>query len=398
MEYQILLACGRSGSEPPMIVDQSTTHLNWDHVLDVADQLGIAPLLYERLRRIPWTQQFPIPHDTMGRWKNIFYWYQALNMKRFAKLQQILKTYAEEGVPVIALKGAVLASLVYPRIGLRTMGDVDLLVKQEHLGHAEHILQTRGFTPNEKYRSKEWYRQHHHHLVPYMSDDGVLEVELHHHIIPPNFPVRLPVEYLWASPRHVHIADVPCLTLSVEYLLIHLTLHAADDAYLGKLRVLYDIAETIQKHETELDWQRLLIIARTHEIQRYVYYTLWLAWDRIGAHVPPHVLQTLKGSIDHCSVQRRLVKGLLRRSIMIYDPNAQPWLIWFLRDTWADWLSREGRLRKLYSISKKLVLRYRDFSQRHEEMALAGVKGRASLVYSHYLLKKALGLKSTPSK
>jgi len=58
-------------------------------------------------------------------------------MKVYAQLRKVLQVFCQEKVPVIVLKGALLAELVYQHIGLRTMDDVDLLVSKQDLGKAE---------------------------------------------------------------------------------------------------------------------------------------------------------------------------------------------------------------------------------------------------------------------
>jgi len=50
----------------------------------------------------------------------------ARNLLLYHELPRILKVLSP--LPVIVLKGAALAATIYHRIGLRTMGDLDLLV------------------------------------------------------------------------------------------------------------------------------------------------------------------------------------------------------------------------------------------------------------------------------
>jgi hypothetical protein len=57
--------------------------------------------------------------------------YSALrNMRRCHELSKVLRILQNDGIPVIVLKGAALAEVVYGNIALRSMSDVDLLVKK----------------------------------------------------------------------------------------------------------------------------------------------------------------------------------------------------------------------------------------------------------------------------
>jgi hypothetical protein len=48
-------------------------------------------------------------------------------------------------IPTVVLKGAALATTLYPSIGLRPMGDIDLLVPQDRLAEAVACLQALGY-------------------------------------------------------------------------------------------------------------------------------------------------------------------------------------------------------------------------------------------------------------
>ncbi|MCP4365035.1 MAG: nucleotidyltransferase family protein [Planctomycetes bacterium] len=50
-------------------------------------------------------------------------------------------------MPVILLKGAHLAQVVYSNIALRPMGDIDILVKKNDLPKAKELLLELGYTP-----------------------------------------------------------------------------------------------------------------------------------------------------------------------------------------------------------------------------------------------------------
>jgi hypothetical protein len=65
----------------------------------------------------------------------------------YQELQTVLKTFKfrAAGIDVIVLKGAFLAELVYRNIGLRAIGDIDLLVKKEDLGKVKRVLIQLGY-------------------------------------------------------------------------------------------------------------------------------------------------------------------------------------------------------------------------------------------------------------
>ena len=63
-----------------------------------------------------------------------------------AVLERVSRTLDEAGVPHVAIKGPVLAELVYPRPDLREYGDLDLLVPPSAFAAALETLEAGGAT------------------------------------------------------------------------------------------------------------------------------------------------------------------------------------------------------------------------------------------------------------
>lgn len=70
------------------------------------------------------------------------------NALLYHDLAQAVTTLQQNGIRVTVLKGAHLAALIYPHIGLRPMADMDLLVPKEDLAKADTVLCGLGYTTN----------------------------------------------------------------------------------------------------------------------------------------------------------------------------------------------------------------------------------------------------------
>ena len=85
----------------------------------------LAPILwYLNGRRGKKTSQQPRPGEedfwiNVGRFTAMRHW-----------LSKVVAGFKDAGIPVIILKGALLAKTLYPSPGLRYMGDIDLLVQR----------------------------------------------------------------------------------------------------------------------------------------------------------------------------------------------------------------------------------------------------------------------------
>jgi hypothetical protein len=281
-------------------------------------------------------------------------------MKVYAELQTVLSALTLEGLSVVVLKGAALAELVYRHIGLRTMADVDLLVEKKDLDKAGAIIERLGFLSYEGYRDKQWYREHHHHMVPYVSSDGWMTIEIHWHIIERTALIDMPIDQLWARAQPVRIASVPCLALSTEHMLLHVALHlSSPNRFLGQLRGLYDVAELLRRFGHELNWEELLRMAALADARKYLYVVLCLVRDALGSAVPVEVLRQLRREISLLPLEERVVKHIGLHAAFIVDVEEDSLYEWMLLDLLKNLLGCRTLSETCRGVVSKIVLRAR---------------------------------------
>lgn len=260
----------------------------WGDALRQVVQHDIAPLLYHRLN----TQHFAgvVPDPVLRMLRAITLRVAAENLRLYYDLAQILAAFQKRHMPILVLKGAYLAEIVYGNRALRSMGDVDLLFKKSDLAKAEGVLRELGYS-GPRHPSEEVDLRHARSLV---KNNG-LKVDLHWAIERPTAPFSIDIEGLWKRAQPVTIAGAEVLALSPEDLLLHLCLHASfDHQFYYGLRALCDITETIRYHQSHLDWA--LVQARTREwgISKSVYLSLALTKEYTGALVSDEVIESLK--------------------------------------------------------------------------------------------------------
>jgi hypothetical protein len=97
----------------------------------------------------------------------------------------------DEGIPLLLLKGAALAQLVYGNPMLRPMRDVDVLVRARDARRAGAVLQACGFA-----EAGPAIPADHHHLrsMSKAVEGATVTIELHHRLLQ-NTPFLRPVEY-----------------------------------------------------------------------------------------------------------------------------------------------------------------------------------------------------------
>jgi Uncharacterised nucleotidyltransferase len=359
LERRALLSCLATNRTAEQILSDITDpQLSWEKLFDVACQLGVGPLLYVRLGELGLRDKIPV--SIARRIKEECFSSQARNMKFYAEIKTVLIALIREGLSVVVLKGAALAELVYRHIGLRTMADVDLLIEKKNLDKAAEILERIGFLPDEGYRDKRWYVEHHHHIVPYVSSKGSMAIEIHWHIIERTARMDLPIEQLWARAQSVRIASVPCLALSVEHMLLHAALHlSSPNRFLGQLRGLYDVAELLRRFGHELNWAELLRVATLADAHKYLYVVLCLVHEALGAPVPIGVLRQLRRNMFLLPLEEALIKHIGMHAAFIVDVEEDSFYEWILLDLLKNLLSRRTRREACGDVLSRIVQRAR---------------------------------------
>ena len=326
-ESQLLIACA-GVSSPQKIWQLLRSDLDWEWILARAADYGTAPALYCSLKNSARKQL--IATEIMAQLRSLYRRSCVDQINASVKLKEILLAFSREGISVIVLKGAALAELVYHGLGLRTMLDVDLLVRKTDLDAADDVLCQLGYVADESYQSREWYREHHHHLAPYVAKDRSLVLELHHHVVPTVASVSLPIDDFWQRSRPAQIASVSALVLSPQDLLLSICIHLSLRQYFVRtLRDLSDIAATIAMYGTELDWDRLVREAKTYEAARCLYYSLWLAHSILEAPLPPRLLKNLKSAAGIGETRDHCLKLLILRALF---PDLTIVPAWFIAD------------------------------------------------------------------
>ena len=267
------------------------TDSDWAEIFRQAGGNGVTSLLYHRLRRH--RPLVPIPPVALEHLWDASVRSAAQSLRLGRELAQVLAALRHHRVPVVVLKGAHLGQLVYPSAALRTMCDIDVLVGREDLTRAAAILSGLGYAL-QYYNVEEVDYTQHHHLRPMARPDGV-RVEIHWAIAQPALPFAIDVKGLWERARPAEIAGAEVLVLSPEDLLLHLCLHASfTHGFRVGLRACWDILETVNHYGQAIDWDLVVRRAQAWGIGRYVYLTLRLVRDLLGAGIPPTAVAALE--------------------------------------------------------------------------------------------------------
>lgn len=328
-DREILLALLRA---EPM---SAPTPERWRALEPLAEQHGVAPLLYQRVKSMP----VEVPAEILQSMKSSYYQTAARNMQLFRQLAGVLDLFRQETIPAIVLKGGYLAEHIYGNIGARPMCDIDVLVTEESLSQVEKIMTRLDFVrsgPKGKGTGV-------HHHFGYFHKRSQSYFEIHWNLIAPICGIRVDVHSLWERSRPALVVGRPARAMSAEDQILHLCVHASVHAFEHGLRAICDLSETLRHYLGLMDWACLLQRARQWNAERCLYVNLWLAKKLLNAPVPEDTLSAIRPA-NFVERYALLAEEHLFASVAATDKSlrAVPNVVRFLADQ-----SLTGKLRLL---------------------------------------------------
>ena len=316
-EEQLLLCCARtklSKNNQDKIRKLVSNGLDWDYFLQMVKAHGLAPLLYYHLHRIDHNHR--IPQLIMDQLHTIYYSNLARNLLLYNESSLVLKSFKEKGIPVVALKGIVLAEFVYKNVALRPMADVDLLVQKRNLSEITKTLFKLGFEilPQEKRATVKYMNESHFvKRQENLKHLPILIINIHWDLTAParfKGATKINTQQMISKARPGKVACSNILVMAPEDQVLHVIYHATfQHPFIGLLQ-LCDVAELIKLKENELDWQVLVKTSRNGRIATAAYYFLSSSKKLLGAPIPDWVLKALTPNL----LKRHLLNILLVKS------------------------------------------------------------------------------------
>jgi hypothetical protein len=257
----------------------------WPDIADAARQHGLAPMLYAALKAAGRMDEPPA--DVQQRLQRAYVLTDTANWLAFQELERLLAALSAVQADVALLKGCALAATLYPEIGSRPMGDLDLLIRREALATVQQVMAGQGYQPMQEMAGGfgQSYLQE---QVFVRSGARPAQVDAHWHLTSmPYYRNRIPIEWFWERAVEQPLGDRLALVFTPEAQLLHLALHFALHHGSGRLMWSYDVALLLARHAAGMDWQCLADAARQFGLGLALQRTLDHVADWWGMAVAP---------------------------------------------------------------------------------------------------------------
>ena len=142
-------------------------------------------------------------------------------------VDRLLAAAGKVGIPVVLLKGASLACDLYDDPLVRSQGDVDVLVEDQHVRPLVEAAVEAGLVESEAALPIWWHRSTHFHLKLEPTAAMLKEVEVHWRLHHPSLLLSVDHGGLFARAREITVGSHAAWTLDPVDRFLHLITHLA---------------------------------------------------------------------------------------------------------------------------------------------------------------------------
>ncbi|MDP2923883.1 MAG: nucleotidyltransferase family protein [Candidatus Omnitrophota bacterium] len=253
---------------------------DWDKLYELAAKSGLFCVFYTKLLSLKLED---VPVEFLSKLKNAYF----LNLKRNTLLERelfrILTYFKELNIPVIPLKGPILARYLYNDSGLRQAScDLDLLVRYETISNAREKLAELGYCLSGIEYKRDFLcpiglSRQVEQIMLNKSIDETLSISLDLHWCIRGFFLDTSIQKLWQEAGYFNLDSQKILMLSNEDALLYLSVISISTLEFVQLKYIYDIHRLATVFGKELNWERLLYKARHSNLENCLYFPLKLS-------------------------------------------------------------------------------------------------------------------------
>ncbi|HLK68252.1 MAG TPA: nucleotidyltransferase family protein [Bryobacteraceae bacterium] len=230
-----------------------STDSEWQAVADAILDHRLIGVAYRALLSLP---ENSVPETILQRLQAAFYESSLSNYRLARNLVLLASILEKEGIPVLAMKGPVVAMAVYGDLALRHYTDLDVLVHLRDLTRAMDAMIRAGYRaePESSPKTPGDLKKLYH--VTFRASDGSHFVDLHWQLIDQLWSSYSPdVELLWDRAQFVKLPHGRVSTMCFEDLFLVLCFHGTKHRW-DCLKWLVDIAEMLRGAHA-WDWSRI---------------------------------------------------------------------------------------------------------------------------------------------
>ena len=253
--------------------------VGWSDIIDIAQEQQVLTFLFHKLRQLGLeTKLRPEAHRIMSLK------YQegvARNVVTRHVLKDIICSFNQYGIKAIILKGAInFCENIYENWNLRSMEDLDILIKEEDFPVARQCLKTAGL----RYLDGQIPRD--------LSEDFEgrdIAVDMHYLPVPEKYINLFEMDSFWSNTMCVEMdgikTHIPSPTDQIYHKFVHDVIRHQELVNF-RIQDMCDFAMTSQYYNERIDWGEILRRVRRNDIETLFNFYRWQIKRNLGAELP----------------------------------------------------------------------------------------------------------------
>jgi hypothetical protein len=214
------------------------------------------------------------------------------NERLFDAISTLLADLREEGIKTMILKGTALALLYYQDLGLRSLGDVDLLIRPHDVTNAINTLTRLGWTKTGRTPRVLTQTYLSARRAIHFSSDRIAKLDLHWHVMDESCGLNADRSF-WINAIPTAVRGVQTCAMCPTDQLLHVCAHEARWTPVALPRWIVDAITILRASPRELDWIRLVSHAQRLGLVLPVREALEGVLQVVDAPIPSSVLNDL---------------------------------------------------------------------------------------------------------
>ncbi|MCM8782926.1 MAG: nucleotidyltransferase family protein [Candidatus Omnitrophica bacterium] len=291
--------------------------LNIDVLVKLTKFHGLIPFIFYKLKE---SNNDIIFNNIYLDFKNTYYWNLIRNLRFWKEFLIIKDAFYQRNIAMVPLKGMDILVRFYPYFDMRSMCDIDILIKEDEFPQAERILSELGYQKRLFGLKEEYWRNKQCHIAFFK---GPITVELHFNLdFKRKYTRRTLLPYLWQRTQVYNVQNQKIRLLSSEDAVFCFALHLRHFGNILSLKQVLDVARII-KETPNFDWDYMLKEAQQNRINATLYFILMQVELFTETEIPRFIFQKLKLA---CWQKNLIKKFLLRYTFANKIPLKQIYL------------------------------------------------------------------------
>lgn len=287
-ELKLIFKLLTSRTSGRVISNKELSDIDWTLFMELAFHHRVYPMLYKTIKS---HDENIFPSNVIAVLEHAFRSNTFQMMQLCQEMEFINRLCTQSTIPLMFLKGPVLATDLYGDISLRTSCDLDILIPITDLEKMNSILVSAGYRKDDYILSVlgDWKWRHHH--VTYSHPEKGIKLEVHWRLNPG--PGKEPsFSDLWGRRRKNDFLGNPVYYLGKEDLFFFLVTHGSRHGW-SRIRWLLDIQQLMQQ---EVDGDIVHNLLKKFHCLKIGGQAAILSTQLFNSKIPKELTWILKGS------------------------------------------------------------------------------------------------------